>query len=83
MLSLIQVIYAWARNADPLKLPEDVGFKVGVNTETEYLVLQVHYSKKFPGLLVTPQEVYVKQLFIVLDNEYDNSGTYLLYTETP
>ncbi|KAF7284671.1 hypothetical protein GWI33_021759 [Rhynchophorus ferrugineus] len=42
------VIYAWARNAKPLKLPEDVGFLVGKDTPIKYLVLQIHYTKKFP-----------------------------------
>lgn len=42
------VIYAWARNAKPLKLPDDVGFLVGKDTPIKYLVLQIHYSKKFP-----------------------------------
>lgn len=42
------VVYAWARNAKSLELPEDVGFQVGKGTEIQYLVLQVHYSKKFP-----------------------------------
>uniref|UniRef100_A0A0N5AWM1 peptidylglycine monooxygenase n=1 Tax=Syphacia muris TaxID=451379 RepID=A0A0N5AWM1_9BILA len=40
------VIYAWGRDAPPLVLPEGVGFKVGGDTSTRYLVLQVHYSKK-------------------------------------
>ncbi|ERL94776.1 peptidylglycine alpha-hydroxylating monooxygenase [Dendroctonus ponderosae] len=42
------VIYAWARNAKLLKLPEDVGFLIGKDTPIKYLVLQIHYSKKFP-----------------------------------
>lgn len=42
------VIYAWARNAKPLKLPKDVGFLVGKDSPIKYLVLQIHYSKKFP-----------------------------------
>ncbi|XP_050314404.1 peptidylglycine alpha-hydroxylating monooxygenase [Anthonomus grandis grandis] len=41
------VIYAWARNAKPLKLPEDVGFLIGKDTPIKYLVLQIHYMKKF------------------------------------
>lgn len=41
------VVYAWARNAKPLKLPDEVGFAVGTNSPIKYLVLQVHYSKKF------------------------------------
>ncbi|XP_076348405.1 peptidylglycine alpha-hydroxylating monooxygenase-like [Tachypleus tridentatus] len=40
-----QVIYAWARDAPKLTLPEGVGFKVGgSDTGIEYLVLQVHYA---------------------------------------
>lgn len=42
------VLYAWARNAKSLELPQDVGFQVGQGTEIQYLVLQIHYSKKFP-----------------------------------
>ncbi|KAJ8947140.1 hypothetical protein NQ318_002501 [Aromia moschata] len=42
------VLYAWARNAKTLELPEDVGFQVGKGTEIQYIVLQIHYSKKFP-----------------------------------
>ncbi|CAH0562046.1 unnamed protein product [Brassicogethes aeneus] len=42
------VLYAWARNAKTLKLPDDVGFQVGQGTEVQYIVLQIHYSKKFP-----------------------------------
>ncbi|RZB38970.1 Cu2 monooxygen domain containing protein [Asbolus verrucosus] len=41
------VIYAWALNAKPLQLPENVGFQVGKGTQIQYLVLQIHYSKKF------------------------------------
>ena len=39
-----QIIYAWARNAPSLELPEDVGFKVGGGGDIKYLVLQVHYA---------------------------------------
>ncbi|KAK9758882.1 Copper type II ascorbate-dependent monooxygenase, C-terminal domain [Popillia japonica] len=42
------VLYAWARDAKALELPEDVGFQVGKGSKISYLVLQVHYSKKFP-----------------------------------
>ncbi|KAJ8972388.1 hypothetical protein NQ317_003445 [Molorchus minor] len=42
------VLYAWARNAKTLELPEDVGFQVGKGTDIQYVVLQIHYSKKFP-----------------------------------
>ena len=39
-----QFVYAWARNAPSLELPEDVGFKVGGGGDIKYLVLQVHYA---------------------------------------
>lgn len=46
-----QIIYAWARDAPKLELPEGVGFKVGRNSPIQYLVLQVHYAHidKFKG----------------------------------
>ncbi|KAH9370478.1 hypothetical protein HPB48_020562 [Haemaphysalis longicornis] len=39
-----QIVYAWARDAPALKLPEGVGFKIGGNSGIRYLVLQVHYA---------------------------------------
>lgn len=39
-----KIIYAWARNAPPTKLPKDVGFKVGGDTRINYFVLQIHYG---------------------------------------
>ncbi|XP_069082230.1 peptidyl-glycine alpha-amidating monooxygenase isoform X2 [Pleurodeles waltl] len=38
------VLYAWAKNAPPTKLPEGVGFKVGGASGNKYFVLQVHYG---------------------------------------
>ncbi|XP_039614846.1 peptidyl-glycine alpha-amidating monooxygenase isoform X6 [Polypterus senegalus] len=38
------IIYAWARDAPPTKLPKDVGFKVGGDTGITNLVLQIHYG---------------------------------------
>ncbi|XP_068190058.1 peptidyl-glycine alpha-amidating monooxygenase B isoform X2 [Antennarius striatus] len=38
------IMYAWARNAPPTKLPKDVGFKVGRNSGMTHLVLQIHYG---------------------------------------
>lgn len=46
--STSQIIYAWARDAPKLTLPEDVGFKVGADSPIKYIVLQVHYAHKFP-----------------------------------
>ncbi|XP_050074872.1 peptidylglycine alpha-hydroxylating monooxygenase [Anopheles maculipalpis] len=39
-----QIIYAWARDAPKLELPEGVGFKVGKDSPIQYIVLQVHYA---------------------------------------
>uniref|UniRef100_A0A8C6KU85 Peptidylglycine alpha-amidating monooxygenase n=1 Tax=Nothobranchius furzeri TaxID=105023 RepID=A0A8C6KU85_NOTFU len=38
------IMYAWARNAPPTKLPKDVGFRVGKNSGMAYFVLQIHYG---------------------------------------
>jgi len=57
------ILYAWARDAQTLKLPDGVGFKVGGDTQINYLVLQVHYHRMFT------------------EDETDNSGIYLHYTE--
>ncbi|CAD6219995.1 GSCOCG00011539001-RA-CDS [Cotesia congregata] len=39
-----EILYAWARDAPALTLPEGVGFKVGKDSQIKYLVLQVHYA---------------------------------------
>lgn len=48
---IFKVIYAWARDAPRLNLPDGVGFKVGKSSPIKYLVLQVHYANidKFRG----------------------------------
>lgn len=38
------IMYAWARNAPPTKLPKDVGFKVGRSSGMTHFVLQIHYG---------------------------------------
>ncbi|XP_016403920.1 peptidyl-glycine alpha-amidating monooxygenase isoform X3 [Sinocyclocheilus rhinocerous] len=43
-LDQAKIMYAWARNAPPTKLPKDVGFKVGGDTRINYFVLQIHYG---------------------------------------
>ncbi len=47
-----QVIYAWARDAPALDLPDGVAFEVGGNTAIQYIVLQVHYAdvSSFEGI---------------------------------
>lgn len=57
-----QIMYAWARDAPELNLPDGVGFKVGGETSVQYMVVQVHYmhpleAPDFSGLTLhsTPQ----------------------------
>ena len=64
-----QVVYAWARDAPRLDLPDGVGFKVGGLGPIQYLVLQVHYADVSP--------------FVENADKVDESGITLHYTETP
>lgn len=41
---------AWARNALPFTMPENVAFGIGNNNDLiQYLVLQIHYAQPFHG----------------------------------
>ncbi|XP_043838271.1 peptidyl-glycine alpha-amidating monooxygenase isoform X3 [Dromiciops gliroides] len=40
----VNILYAWARNAPPTRLPKGVGFRVGGAMGNKYFVLQVHYG---------------------------------------
>lgn len=62
-----QIIYAWARDAPELDLPNGVGFKVGGDSPIQYLVLQVHYA-------------HIDQF---RDGSTDDSGVFLHYTTHP
>lgn len=53
------VLYAWARDAKTLELPKDVGFQIGKDTEMQYLVLQIHYSKKFSKQVTDNSGLYL------------------------
>ena len=47
-----KILYAWAKNAPRLDLPEGVGFKVGgKDSDVNYLVLQVQFYTKVRGSL--------------------------------
>jgi peptidylglycine monooxygenase len=63
------VIYAWGMDAPDLKLPDNVGFKVGKGTGIKSLVIQVHY--KDASSFVPPK------------NGKDHSGVILTTTTTP
>ncbi|XP_078070844.1 peptidyl-glycine alpha-amidating monooxygenase isoform X1 [Mustelus asterias] len=75
-----KIMYAWAKNAPPTRLPAGVGFRVGGNTNINYIVLQVHYGdvtafrdnhKDCSG--VTLQMTFLQQPLI--------AGIYLLLSE--
>lgn len=40
----MRIIYAWAKNAPPTILPDQVGFKIGPEAGVTHLILQVHYA---------------------------------------
>ncbi|XP_036330065.1 peptidylglycine alpha-hydroxylating monooxygenase [Rhagoletis pomonella] len=62
-----QILYAWARDAPRLELPDGVGFKVGRETPIKYIVLQVHYA----------------HIDMFKDGNTDDSGVYIDYTLRP
>jgi hypothetical protein len=45
-----RILYAWARNAPALQMPDGVAHSVGhENDGASYLVLQVHFATPFQG----------------------------------
>jgi hypothetical protein len=42
------IVYAWAKNADPTVLPDDVSFEID-RSKHKYFVLQVHYVNEIEG----------------------------------
>ncbi|XP_043241915.1 peptidylglycine alpha-hydroxylating monooxygenase-like [Amphibalanus amphitrite] len=63
-----KIIYAWAKNAPKLVLPDGVAFKIGGATKVKYLTLQVHYA----------------DVSLFQDGKTkDDSGVFLTYTTNP
>ncbi|XP_055377670.1 peptidylglycine alpha-hydroxylating monooxygenase [Condylostylus longicornis] len=60
-----QILYAWARDAPKLYLPDGVGFKIGKDSPIKYMVLQVHYA-------------HVEKF--LTENKRDDSGVVIDYT---
>ncbi|XP_026505054.1 peptidyl-glycine alpha-amidating monooxygenase [Terrapene carolina triunguis] len=58
------ILYAWARNAPPTRLPKGVGFKVGGETGSKYFVLQVHYGdvSAFRGVLFSSHQSKIQMV---------------------
>uniref|UniRef100_A0A7M4ECC9 Peptidylglycine alpha-amidating monooxygenase n=1 Tax=Crocodylus porosus TaxID=8502 RepID=A0A7M4ECC9_CROPO len=85
------ILYAWARNAPPTKLPSGVGFKVGGKTGSKYFVLQVHYGdisafRESTGLSTEADRNYLNDTSMmeayqyIKDNHKDCSGVTLHLT---
>jgi len=56
------ILYAWGKGAPKLELPKDVGFRVGAETKSRYIVLQIHYMHKteqddFSGIKVVSTQI--------------------------
>ncbi|XP_050401261.1 peptidylglycine alpha-hydroxylating monooxygenase [Patella vulgata] len=64
-----KIIFGWAMDAPSLVLPKDVAFKVGGDSDVDYLVLQVHYKDV--------------SKFLPPSKETDSSGLTLTTTTTP
>uniref|UniRef100_A0AAR2KM75 Peptidylglycine alpha-amidating monooxygenase n=1 Tax=Pygocentrus nattereri TaxID=42514 RepID=A0AAR2KM75_PYGNA len=68
-----KIMYAWARNAPPTKLPKDVGFKVGGDTRITYFVLQIHYGdvKNFRGkFIILSNSLKLRQPLFAVEYSY-------------
>ena len=52
-----QIMFAWAKNAPPLKLPKDVGRHIGSSADVDYIVLQIHYARVFTGKSICSADV--------------------------
>lgn len=77
-----EIIYAWARDAPPLKLPEGVAFKVGKDTSVKFLVLQVHYAHvdKFVNGATDDSGIFLKIADPETNSITKRAGVYLLGT---
>ncbi|XP_055924224.1 peptidylglycine alpha-hydroxylating monooxygenase-like [Argiope bruennichi] len=77
-----QIIYAWAKDAPPLHLPEGVAFKVGKGTGINYLVLQVHYAhvEKFLSGGTDNSGIILTMLPSKTNRVTKTAGVYLLGT---
>ncbi|VVC38980.1 Copper type II, ascorbate-dependent monooxygenase-like, C-terminal,Peptidylglycine alpha- [Cinara cedri] len=72
------ILYSWARDAPTLKLPNGVGFKVGLGTQNNYLVLQVHYHRIFQEGETDNSGIFLHYTEKQLEKQ---AGVYLLATD--
>lgn len=39
------MLYSWVRHTPPHRLPPDVGFRIGGNSDAQFIILNIHYGK--------------------------------------
>jgi len=70
-----KILYAWARNAKAMKLPDNVGFGIGANFNVKSFVLQIHYRNSMKN-----GETDCSGISMVTTNKKQNfyAGIYLI-----
>ena len=66
-----KILYAWAKDAPPAKIPHDVGFKVG--NDYAYMVLQVHYAHRLSVANHAGVQISFTERRYVIQNKSNNS----------
>ncbi|CAG0902557.1 unnamed protein product [Darwinula stevensoni] len=68
-----KIMFAWAKNAPPLTLPPDVGFRV---TPGSYITVQIHYAKVFSS--AEPPDSSGIRLHVSYEKPKNIAGIYLM-----
>ncbi|KRZ63215.1 Peptidyl-glycine alpha-amidating monooxygenase A [Trichinella nativa] len=73
-----KILYAWARNAPALKMPNGVGVPISGSSTVNYLILQMHYNLKFIGNVLDYSGVTMK---VTSNHPTYVAGVYILYAD--
>ncbi|KRY57730.1 Peptidyl-glycine alpha-amidating monooxygenase A, partial [Trichinella britovi] len=73
-----KILYAWARNAPALKMPNGVGVPISGRSTVNYLILQMHYNLKFIGSVLDYSGVTMK---VTSNHPTYVAGVYILYAD--
>ncbi|KRY66871.1 Peptidyl-glycine alpha-amidating monooxygenase A [Trichinella pseudospiralis] len=73
-----KILYAWARNAPALKMPNGVGVPISGSSTVNYLILQMHYNLKFIGSVLDYSGVTMK---VTSNHPNYVAGVYILYAD--
>ncbi|KRX85224.1 Peptidyl-glycine alpha-amidating monooxygenase A [Trichinella sp. T6] len=73
-----KILYAWARNAPALKMPNGVGVPISGSSTVNYLILQMHYNLKFIGDVLDYSGVTMK---VTSNHPTYVAGVYILYAD--